>query len=295
MEKIESAKMRGVNTKIVYGFLIVAVVFLLIISGSVNAFALELKNLKDSVKVGEIVKFVVSLKLETDENVNVDKFILELNNSDDGIKSCSFLPSGEIISGCSGITIEKTSSPDNSSYGGYCPGYSGYESCENIFSYNISWNTTDYSPGEYKTKIILFSGEETSESAGGNVTLLSDISFKRCSLRGENGLLTVKGINVTNSRINFFVPLSSSAAEGKGFLMSTKGASKFSYKFDTVGIIENSESRSKILVSGSFKLGREKEIKETAIITLDKKNQIVSLVGKNIVLKNSDITFMQGC
>ena len=162
------------DSKKTISFLItIFVVALLIFSGPASAVEIGVKNISDtSPVVGDSVTFQVYVDIETNERVPVQNLTLHLGDS-----TCSFDVDGNNLTACSGLTITNILKYDNygplvlygygygydgsqytttnTSFGlGYGYGYGyGYQytggTYEAELTYNVTWNTTDFSTGTY--------------------------------------------------------------------------------------------------------------------------------------------------
>jgi len=153
------------KTKIFAGMITFGVMLMLIISGPVNAFDLELTANKHTVTKGSSIKFTVSVDIKSNERLNIDYLKLIINGPTS--KTCKFSVDGEKISGCSGITkIELISNTATYGYGyGYGWGYT-----DGKLVYKITLDTDKYSKGDYETKLEI--------SVDGKTTLQDGPDFK---------------------------------------------------------------------------------------------------------------------
>ena len=153
-------KKRATKTRILIVVLItVFTIGIIAYSGPAKAFVINLVSDKSTINQGDSIKFNASVTVNSNENLPIDKLILELNGPE--TVNCEFAPNGAIISGCKGITIERLYGSDavlGYGYGdyngyGYSFGYGyGYDKTLN---YEITLITNNYIPGEYKTKLVV--------------------------------------------------------------------------------------------------------------------------------------------
>lgn len=152
---------------------------LLILSAPTQAFTLSISMDKTSVTKGNNVSFNLNVDINSNENLPVDKIVLELDGYTGTTYSCSFDVNGNILSGCSGMTIIKTISAVNNygyGYGYYDRAYNfgyGYGYGNGKLSYIITLNTDSYSTGQYRTKVYLYAGAETFVEEGNDLTIRS--------------------------------------------------------------------------------------------------------------------------
>jgi hypothetical protein len=153
-------KKRATKIRILIVVLItVFTIGLIAYSGPTKAFVINLVSDKSTINQGDSLKFNASVTVNSNENLPIEKLILELNGPEN--VTCEFAPNGAIISGCKGITITRLYGTDAvlgygyGNYNGY--GYSfgyGY-GYDKTLNYEITLITDNYIPGEYKTKLIV--------------------------------------------------------------------------------------------------------------------------------------------
>ncbi|MFH1710712.1 MAG: hypothetical protein ABH840_00200 [Nanoarchaeota archaeon] len=257
----------------------------LIFSGPANAFVLSLSIINPVVYSGEIISFVMSADTENNEN-GIDYLTLDLTGS--LIYSCKFDANGTIISGCLGMNITIISDDY-----GYSYGY-GYNILNNII-FQIDLNTSDYRAGVYKTLLTVVQGDSSSDKRGKVINIKKTRKgIIDCSVRGSGGTLEVENADLgKNNKVNFYLPLNN-AASGKGYLTGQSRNERFSYNFDVLEVLNNSDSEARMFVSGNYRLGLSPEVKEDAVIVLNKSGMI-NLMSNNINLDEMKITFMKGC
>lgn len=279
----------------------IGVIIIILMAGPADAVILGLSMLNSDTDVikGEDVNFEVSVEIESGEVLYIDYIILKLDNSIKNIYGCDFLDdveckffaNGSIISGCEGILIEQTNTT-NFGYG-YSYGY-GYE--EGVLKYKITLDTNKYIVGDYKSSLLVYSGENVFEKDGAEFSIISESDLlESCSIRAKNGLLDVKGQDLdSRNKINFYVP-SDNAKNGRGSLNGQLGRNRLSYGFDIIELLEDNEDYSLIYTAGKYKMGREEKSDEESLILFDKLNNKISLCGDNVNIKNMEINFKQGC
>jgi len=254
---------------------------LLIFSGPANAFVLSLSVINPTAYVGEKISFVMSADTENNET-GTDYLTLELTG--DLVYSCKFDISGNVISGCFGMNITKIS--ENYGY--------GYNTLENV-KFRIDLDTTGYATGKYQSSLTVVWGNSSSSKRGTTINIKQTRKgVVDCSVRGSGGTLEVNGTDFGKSnKINFYLPLNN-AANGKGYLTGQKGRERFSYNFDVLEVLNNSDNETKILVSGEYRLGLNETLHEEAVVILIKSGK-VSVIGDSINLSEMKVTFKKGC
>ncbi|MFA5724190.1 MAG: hypothetical protein WC979_08090 [Candidatus Pacearchaeota archaeon] len=148
MEKLKGLGKEGKSGKIIALVLTGLLLFILIFSAPAKAYVLNVSADKTEVSRGGDISFNTGISVSSSENSNIQNLVLELVGLN-GAKtySCVFDVNGAILSGCSGMTIIKTSDL------GYGYGYSyGYGSSGTL-GYKIILDTTDYSTGDYRVKL----------------------------------------------------------------------------------------------------------------------------------------------
>jgi hypothetical protein len=279
------------NSKILAGTITFIIITLLIILGPARAYILEMTINDNEVIQGEVIKFDIGLKIEGNEFLNLSSFTLGLLGPQK--VNCIFDVDGNIVRGCFGILIEKTSS----ALIGYGYGY-GYGFTNGTFEYKITLNSSGYMPGTYKTFLSTLIDGNVVEKQGSNILIIAVPSgLEGCSVRAKDGTLSVEGKNFTRLKISFYVPLYvplGNAHNGQGSITGSSGKERFSYKFDWTEVLENNQNYSDIRAVGEYNIGREKEKSATVIIHYDKINKKLSM-SKDIVLENADVTFMKRC
>jgi hypothetical protein len=264
------------------------IIGLLIAMGPAQAYNLELKTDNTEVKSGGMIVFNAGLEIEGNEFLNLSSFALILNGPQ--TSDCEFNTDGSIIKGCDGMLIEPVSSAPY----GYGYGY-GYGFSNGKFEYKITLNSSRYLPGTYKTKLNAFLGNDVVEKDGADILIKPVISgLEGCSVRAENGKLSVESKEFSSPKISFYIPLGN-PDNGKGSITGRNKDARFSYKFDIIEVLENKKNYADIRVSGDYKLEREKDKPATLIIHFDKIKNRISINDKTISLKDAEVNFRKNC
>ena len=300
----------------------VIVLFILVFSSPAQAFLIGLTTTDSIVSKGDIINFIASLKIDSDEFVNVDYVNLKINNSN-STSDCKFLLNGTIFSGCEWITITPFASSadygygygyiygyevgygyaDDSNYGyeagyGYNPRYGyGYGWNDGTLKYNITLDTTNYAVGTYQTFLEIKTSDKITVQNGTTITITlppeSNYS-KECSLRATSGTVIVEDKVFSTNSLNFHVS-TKNAQRGGGSISSQTGRDRFTYSFKIKEDLFEDKDKLVVLVSGKYRVGRTNDSVETSILTLDKKTKKVSIIGPKINAQNLDVSFMMGC
>ena len=90
------------KTKIFAGIITIGIIIVLVISGPVNAFNLDLIANKDKVTQGSEIKFTASIDIKSNERLDIDYLKLIIDGPTD--KYCKFDINGNKLSSCQGIT-----------------------------------------------------------------------------------------------------------------------------------------------------------------------------------------------
>lgn len=264
-------------------------------AGPAQAFTLGLISSDQFVRSGQKTNFFVSAKIESNEKMPITKFSFVLDGPE--TIACDFLPNGTIISGCKGMTIKKISEVENVSCNGYGYGYGyGYNNCftNGIFSYNITSNTKNYKIGIYSTKFITFlNNEKDGEKIGEPLFIVNKTMLAGCSVRANGGSLE-DGSERSRNKLSFSIPLAN-AAPSQGSLQAQGNKKRITYGFEVIGALSNDNNNAQILVNGDFRENRNANIKQLAVINLDKKNKMVDIAGKNMNVDDMTATLMERC
>lgn len=310
-------------------------IILLILSGPVNAYNLNIDSSSPIIPEGNDATFIVNNYLVDDEKVAFEKFNFTLfDQNNKTITSCLFYHNGTIASECEEIEITQTF---NTQYYGYSYGYGyGYHKGKGDINMYIKINSSLLETGNYSAKITsyvftnkimknpeMFSNETTitvtpsitecsdgiDNDGDGKIDLEdtgcrdsndddeSDSTAKSCSLRARKGTLIVDGNDFDGKgRLSFIIPLRK-AIEGRGSLFAQAGRTRISYAFEInqKDILVNDDNQMKVKVVGNYRINTHNTSKETAIITLDKINNLVSIEGSNIQLEDMEVIMSRGC
>ena len=262
-----------------------SILLLLVITGPAQAFILELTIPDKDVSKGEIVNFIASTTIESDEILDISHFLLELSGPE--IIKCSFSPDGKIIEGCKGITIERISVPSGS-YGYIFP--------KGNLSFNITLDTNEFDIGVYKPNLFIVIKQLTFKQIGDKLIIRGVVEQNSsCSIRSDNGNIRVNNtLFDRNNNINFHIP-EQGISRGMGSLTSQTGRKRLSYAFNAKSVLENNNNRLVVSVDGSYKINRDKPIKEEAIFMINKKTKKIDIIGDNIRASNMNVSLLAGC
>lgn len=264
-----------------------SILIILIITGPASAFISGLTILNNQVIRGGLVN-IVAIVIPQNETLNPNYLLLNLS-ARNGIPvsvQCKFSSNGNIISGCSGMTIKKVNASDQY----------GYLSL-NALQYNISIDTTNFIPATYQTSLVVVTVNQTSAQAGENIVIapINTVLQGSCSVRAKDSLINVNGENFSNSRLNFYIPLKN-AVTGQGYLLGQNQKETFNYEFKDAQVLENNDQDMiLLLISGNYRLGLGAKIPENAVVMLNKVNKTVSVIGDKVSDLNMIVTFKDGC
>ena len=280
------------KAKIIAFLISLVIVASLFFLGPVQAFILGLTIPNQEVLVGDNLIVNINAKITSEENLNFDKFLIDLSGPVS--ISCLFYANGSPISSCVGFTIEKISNNTDCVGYGYCSGY-GYGYNEQNYEYIITINTSYYPAGLYNSKIFSFDGNKIFSQEGPQVVLkVEEDVLESCSIRAEGGIVKVDELNlIKKNKLSLYIP-KHGASNGKGSLVSQNNK-RLTYKFDTNGILENNEMTAKFVIKGEYKIQRGDEISENAVVTINKVNNKISIKGDKLKADNMDIKFIKGC
>ena len=271
------------------------ILLLLIMAGPAQAFTLGLISSDQYVRSGQKTTFFVSAKIESNEKMPITKFSFILDGPEK--ISCEFFPNGTIINGCKGMTIKKVSEVENVSCNGYGYGYGyGYKDCfaNGTLSYNITANTKSYKTGIYSTNFITFlDNEQDGEKTGDPLFIVDKTILAGCSVRATGGFLD-NGEERSRNKLSFSVPLPN-AAPSDGSLQAQGNKKRITYSFEIIGALFNDKNNAQILVNGDFRENRNANVKQLAVINLDKKNKIADIAGKNMNVNDMTATLIERC
>jgi len=156
--------------------ILVIIITLLVLSviafaGPAKAFVIHLVADKSTMIKGEAIVFNASVTINSNDNLQIDKLILELNGPQNIY--CNFKPDGTIISGCDGFTIKDISENNNNpGYGyGYSYGYGYGYGQDKVLKYEITLLTENYTTGVYTTSLVIPINEEIFTGNGPSITI----------------------------------------------------------------------------------------------------------------------------
>jgi len=269
-------------------FITLSVVISLFLSAPAEAFILGINIPGGQIEKGQVITSKLTVKSEpNDGEVSFINFKLVGHKTFD----CQFDVNGSIIKGCEGISINKTSS---SMYSGYGYGYV----TETDLEYELTMDTGKFYPDTYSTFLIVQSGNKNKKQRGSDLKIINSspsVPIKDCSLRAKNGAASIENVDFGSSnKINFYVPVKS-ARSGEGYITGQKGRNTFNYKFDIDEVIENNNDRTVIAVSGKYRVGIGNYVDEKSVITLEKKKNMINVIGDNVNIVYMDVEFKDGC
>lgn len=296
----------NINSKIISGIFVLGILGFLIISGSAQAFVLNLLVSDSVAEKGEIMNFTASVEMHDDEPLNIEHLIFRLKGPSKVQRNfdCKFFPNGtkDAGEGCKELNITVISISYEPPYGyDSCRvvyGY-GYPNCNKKVKYLIRLNTGRYVAGIYETYLIVFdNNKKASEKRGADIIITGPspiLSNFKCSIRAFDGNLNVDSKKFTNNKINFNVYVRNGEVKGNGVLNGEKGKNRLNYRFKVEDILENDKTHAVFFVTGSYKLGQSERISENALITFDKVNNKIGIVGQDIDIKIMNINFREFC
>jgi len=154
------------------------VLTLLVLTGPVEGFTLNLDINKTKPTQGDIVTFTAQIDIEQSEHLPIEKLILELDGPEK--LTCTFDRSGKILDDCEGITITKIQDPGYNYGYGYNFGY-GYGFSKGVLKYKIELDTENLKLGEYSTLLKIKIGGEFFSQTGKNITVKNDDGGQTCT------------------------------------------------------------------------------------------------------------------
>lgn len=287
-----------INGKVISVLITGLVLSLLLIAGPATAFVLGISISQKYVNLGDNAKFNISTTIGSNENLEVTKFTLNLDNKDGSEHfSCEFLPNGTFLSECNGFIINDKSLINQSviKLPGYGYGYGyGYAFNDGKLAYNIGVNTSMLGSGIFSTKIIMNVSDNIYEENGGDLFVVDPNGLKGCSIRASKGVVQLNDYNGFRNRFSLNIPLRN-AVPGSGSLQSQGDKTRVVYEFRVVGTVDNNPNSAYILVNGNYRENRTNKSGEISIIYLDKKNKELSLAGKNVNAQTMKVTLLNRC
>jgi hypothetical protein len=152
------------NKQLFLVILSVIIIAILILSAPANAFSLNLKLDDTEVVKGDEMNIEVSIDTNNIEYLDIKKIELVLEGPE--VTRCLFDKDGNKLNDCKGIIIKKIETPI-SNYG-YSYGYGFFQG--NI-KYNIQIDTSEYTAGEYKTKINFYEKDKMYYKEGASLLI----------------------------------------------------------------------------------------------------------------------------
>lgn len=129
--------LRNRVSKIIPILLSSIVITLIFLAGPAGAISIKFTGLSQlSYQPGESIEFEAQIEVHSSEIAQVQSLALNINN----LAECTFNQSGQIISGCDGVTIALISNNPVSGGSGYGYGY-GYASSDSILTYKFTIET----------------------------------------------------------------------------------------------------------------------------------------------------------
>lgn len=275
--------------KIVAFLFSIFIIGILLIAGPANAFVLSMTIDDNTVNKGDEIEIEVVNTIESGEFLNINNLSLVLDGPEK--VECYFLSNGTIISGCKGITIELIEIPG---YGyGYSYGY-GYGYNEGDLKFRIIIDTSDYDTGAYTSVIKSYIGGAVYEEHGENIYIgLENEILNGCSIRARDGFFNNSTMESRKNKLNVNIPLRN-ADNGKGYIIAQDGRTRISYRFEVLSVLYNDKNSASLLVDGDYRKRRDRS-EQSAVININKKNEIATINGETFNLTGMDIYFMKRC
>ena len=282
------------RAKIISAVLSVSVIAFLFILGPARALILGINVSDSSPFLGDIISFSITAEIEDSEMIDINDYLtLELKGPE--TTKCKFFLKGEKLTPCQGINITLINSP-NFGYGyGYGYGYENFSSGK--FEYKIDLDTSFYKPWLYHTKLTLKSRLKDFEKIGPDIIIIKkSAEIQGCSIRSIGGEFFILGQDLTDgTKVNFNIPIRNSANGGQGYIISQTGKGRFTYKFDFIKVLDADGEEATLLTSGSYRNGPGKMKKASAILVMDKDNNLVDIFADDFYLNNSKVKFLKRC
>ena len=147
------------------------VIALLLMSGPVDGFTLNLLVSKEKPKQGELVTFTAQINIEQTERPSINKLILELSGREK--ISCTFDKDGQPLNGCDNIKITKIQDPGYNYGYDYNFGY-GYGFAPGTLKYKVEIDTKKLKPGTYTSLFKAEINDQVYTQSGKTITLRDD-------------------------------------------------------------------------------------------------------------------------
>lgn len=266
--------------KVIPIIITILVIVLIVMSGPAQAFSISLNIPNNSVIKGNKINMDVSVKIESNEYLNISYFVLKLKGSKN--IECRFDVDGIPLYDCEGINIQKISSPEYVNDPGY--GYQGYNNGEFKFKLIISTNNLDI--GIYKSLFDVFVNNQLfSEKKGKDIIIQPSGGGQNsngCSIKADEGVVTINNKDYYDkNKLSFTIP-SKNAVQGKGSLSGQMGKDRFTYDFSLKKTEKIDAYNVKVYVSGKYRVGRDDTKSEDSIIYLNTKTNTVKVSGSHI-------------
>lgn len=147
------------------------VIALLLLSGPVQGFTLNMTVNKEKPKQGETVTFTTQVDIQQNERLPIDKLILELTGKEKIV--CTFDRSGQPLGGCDNIKITKITDPGYGYGKDLNFGY-GYGFATGQLKYKIEIKTKNLRAGDYLAVFKIKINDEIHTHNGVEITVRDD-------------------------------------------------------------------------------------------------------------------------
>lgn len=254
--------------------------------GSVRALIVEFVIPETTAALGDVLHFIITPKIEVGDLLLIENITLSLSGPEK--ITCTFSMNGTLLTKCPGISVKLLSGPIfGDDYG------NGY--LVKAPSYDVSLDTGLLQTGNYSTKVIIDSTEETVEQKGESVLVTSRILSKLCSVRARDGELRFKNLTFKDSKLNFHIS-KKDGASGQGSLTAQTRGARFSYSFSIGPVVGTGDPNTiKARTIGNYRLGPTERTNTRAILTLNKSTNMVTIDSADFDLVGSKVTFKRGC
>ena len=273
--------------QLIAGILTLTIISLLIFLGPAQAFIVNM-NISDTlVLIGDAINFIISAN--TEEGDNISSAILFLNITGPQNASCSFTTNGTPVPSCPGFSIIKMEGSDD-------PFGYGYGYLTGNFKYNVTIDSGILVPGRYTAQFSALVNDELVKSQAVDFDIVStSLEIEGCSVRGEDGNLSVNNTAFgKKNKLNFNIP-KKNAAKGKGSLTSQDKGGRISYKFNVEDTVEFDDRLIIADVSGRFRNRDRETTNENARITIDKQTNKIDIEGDSFTLEDMDARIIKNC
>ncbi|MBU0977722.1 MAG: hypothetical protein KKD18_04865 [Nanoarchaeota archaeon] len=169
------------TTSKIFALLFTALVItLLVLSGPVQGFTLDLSANKVKTDKGDTVTFTAQIQIDQTEHLPIDKLILELSGPEK--ITCAFDKAGSPLDSCDNIKVSKIQDPGFSYGYDYNFGY-GYGFASGILKYKIEIDTKNLKLGTYTPLFKVKIGEEYFSQIGQDIKIIDgDNDKETCGL-----------------------------------------------------------------------------------------------------------------